>query len=127
MKKIKWEYLLADLISLGFFEFGLYIALAWYWSKFQWSPFGYKTCGMEILGVLLITYPAFIIGLLIRSGLLFRWKMPYWAWGVPLLLCGIASCAFSKSFEMGIFCIGAMLVLPIVDFFGSRKAVRKER
>ena len=124
MKK-KWGYLIADLVSLGLFEFGLYVALAWYWSKFQWSPLGYETCGLEFLGVLLITYPAFIIGLLIRFGLLFCWKVTYWAWGVPLLLCGIASCAFVKSLEMGIFCIAAMLVLPIVDFFGIKKAVRK--
>ena len=51
MKK-KWEYLIADLVSLGLFEFGLYTALAWYWSKFQWSPFGYETCGMEFLYIL---------------------------------------------------------------------------
>ena len=124
MKK-KWEYLIADLVSLGLLEYGLFVALAWYWSKFQWSPFGYETCGLEFLGVLLITYPAFIIGLLIRFGLLFCWKVTYWAWGVPLLLCGIASCAFVKSLEMGIFCIAAILVLPIVDFFGIKKAVRK--
>ena len=124
MKK-KWEYLIADLVSLGLLEYGLFVALAWYWSKFQWSPFGYETCGLEFLGVLLITYPAFIIGLLIRLGLLFRWKVPYWAWGVPLLLCGIASCAFVKSLGMGIFCIAAMLIFPIVDFFGIKKAIRK--
>jgi hypothetical protein len=124
MKK-KWEYLIADLVSLGLLEYGLFVALAWYWSKFQWSPFGYETCGMEFLGVLLITYPAFIIGLLIRLGLLFRWKVPHWAWGVPLLLCGIASCAFVKSLEMGIFCIAAMLIFPIVDFFGIKKSIRK--
>ncbi|MBR1965269.1 MAG: hypothetical protein IKA22_01540 [Lentisphaeria bacterium] len=71
MKK-KWEYLIADLVSLGLLEYGLFVALAWYWSKFQWSPLGYETCGMEFLGVLMITYPAFIIGLLIRLGLLLR-------------------------------------------------------
>ena len=124
MKK-KWEYLIADLVSLGLLEYGLFVALAWYWSKFQWSPLGYETCGMEFLGVLLITYPAFVIGLLIRLGLLFRWKVPHWAWGVPLLLCGIASCAFVKSLEMGIFCIAAMLIFPIVDFFGIKKSIRK--
>ena len=124
MKK-KWEYLIADLVSLGLLEYGLFVALAWYWSKFQWSPLGYETCGMEFLGVLLITYPAFVIGLFIRLGLLFRWKVPHWAWGVPLLLCGIASCAFVKSLEMGIFCIAAMLIFPIVDFFGIKKSIRK--
>ena len=124
MKK-KWEYLIADLVSLVLLEYGLFVALAWYWSKFQWSPLGYETCGMEFLGVLLITYPAFVIGLFIRLGLLFRWKVPYWAWGVPLLLCGIASCAFVKSLEMGIFCIAAMLIFPIVDFFGIKKYIRK--
>ena len=124
MKK-KWEYLIANLVSLGLFEFGLYGALAWYWSKFQWSPFGYEICGLEFLHILFFVYPAFIIGLLIRLGLLFRWEVPYWAWGVPLLLCGIASCAFVKSLEMGIFCIAAMLIFPIVDFFGIKKSIRK--
>ena len=124
MKK-KWEYLIADLVSLGLLEYGLFVALAWYWSKFQWSPLGYETCGLEFLGVLLITYPAFVIGLFIRLGLLFRWKVPHWAWGVPLLLCGITSCAFVKSLEMGIFCIAAMLIFPIVDFFGIKKSIRK--
>ena len=124
MKK-KWEYLIANLVSLGLFEFALYGALAWYWSKFQWSPFGYETCGLEFLYILFFVYPAFIISLLIRLGSLFRWKVPYWAWGVPLLLCGIASCTFVKSLEMGIFCIAAMLVLPIVDFFGIKKSIRK--
>ena len=124
MKK-KIEYLISISISLLVIEFGLFNALAWYWSGFEWSPLGYETCGMEFLGVLLITYPAFIIGLLIRLGLLFRWKVPYWAWGVPLLLCGIASCAFVKSLEMGIFCIAAMLIFPMVDFFGIKKSIRK--
>ena len=125
MKK-KWEYLIADLVSLGLLEYGLFVALAWYWSKFQWSPLGYETCGMEFLGVLLITYPAFVVGLLIRLGLLFRWKVPHWAWRVPLLLCGIASCAFVKSLEMGIFCIAAMLIFPIVDFFGIKNPLENK-
>ena len=71
MKK-KWEYLIADLVSLGLLEYGLFVALTWYWSKFHWSPLGYESCGMEFLGVLLISYPAFVIGLLIRLGLLLR-------------------------------------------------------
>ena len=124
MKK-KWEYLIADLVSLGLLEYGLFVALAWYWSKFQWSPLVYETCGMEFLGVLLITYPAFVIGLLIRLGLLFRWKVPHYVWYLPLILCGIASCAFAKSLEMGFFCIVSMLILPIADFFGIKKAIRK--
>ena len=124
MKK-KWEYLIADLVSLGLFEFALYGALAWYWSKFQWSPLGYETCGMEFIAILLLTYPAFVLGLLIRLGLLFRWKFPHYVWYLPLLLCGIASCAFAKSLEMGFCCIVSMLILPIADFFGIKKAIRK--
>ena len=124
MKK-KFEYLVAIFISLLMLEFGFFAVLSWYWSGFEWSPFGYETCGMEFMGVLLVTYPAFIMGLLIRLGSLFRWTMPYWVWGVPLFFCGIASCAFAKSFYMGIFCIIAMLLLPIVDFLGIKNIVRK--
>ena len=71
MKK-KIEYIISITVSLILLEIGFFYALVWNWSGFEWSPFGYETCGMEILGVLLITYPAFIIGLLIRLGLLLR-------------------------------------------------------
>ena len=98
-------------------------------AHYEYSPFGTHVATGSYTGnpfrFSSEVYPAFIIGLLIRFGLLFRWEVPYWAWGVPLLLCGIVSCAFVKSLEMGIFCIAAMLVLPIVDFFGIKKAVRK--
>ena len=106
MKK-KIEYIISIFISLILLEIGFFYALVWYWSGFEWSPFGYETCGMEFIAILLLTYPAFILGLLIRLGLLFRWKYPHYVWYLPLILCGIASCAIAKSLEMGIFCIAA--------------------
>ena len=124
MKK-KIEYIISIAISLILLEIGFLNALAWYWSGFEWSPFGYETCGLEFIAILLLTYPAFILGLLIRLGLLFRWKFPHYVWYLPLILCGIASSAFAKSLTMGIFCIAAMLALPIVDFSGIKKAIRK--
>ena len=57
--------------------------------------------------------------------LFFRWKFPHYVWYLPLILCGIGSCAFAKSLEMGFFCIVSMLILPIADFFGIKKAIRK--
>ena len=124
MKK-KIEYLISIVISLIVLEFGFINALAWFWSGFKWSPLGYETCGMEFIAILLLTYPAFVLGLLIRLGLLFRWKFPHYVWYLPLILCGIASCAIAKSLTLGIFCIAAMLALPIADFFGIKKAIRK--
>ena len=124
MKK-KIEYLVAISISLLVLAFGFFNALAWYWSGFKWSPLGYETCGMEFLAILLFAWPAFIFGLLIRLGLLSRWKFPHYVWYLPLILCEIGSCAFAKSLGMGIFCIVSMLALPIADFFGIKKAIRK--
>ena len=124
MKK-KIEYLISIVISLIVLEFGFINALAWFWSGFEWSPLGYETCGMEFIVILLFAWPAFIFGLLIRLGLLFRWKFPHYVWYLPLILCGIASCAFAKSLGMGFFCIVSMLILPIADFFGIKKAIRK--
>ena len=124
MKK-RIEYIISITISLILLEIGFFYALVWYWSGFEWSPFGYETCGMEFIAILLLTYPAFILGLLIRSGLIFRWKYPHYIWYLPLVLCGIASCAFAKSLTMGIFCIAAMLALPIMDFSGIKKATPK--
>ena len=125
MLKKRIEYLIAISSSLILLEIGFFYALVWYWSGFEWSPFGYETCGLEFIAILLLTYPAFVLGLLIRLGLLFRWKFPHYVWYLPLILCGIAFCAFAKSLEMGIFCIAAMLALPIADFFGIKKAIRK--
>ena len=123
--KNKIEYLIAISISLILLEFGFFNALCWYWSGFEWSPFGYETCGLEFLAVLLFAYPAFIIGLLIKCGLLFRWNFPHYVWYIPLILCGIASCACEKSLVLGIFCIISMLALLPVDFCGLKKAFRK--
>lgn len=125
MMKNKLGYLITVFISLILLEAGLLYALGWYWSCFKWSPFGYECCGLEILAILFVTWPAFIIGLLARLCLLFRWKMSHAVWAMPFLLCGIASCAFQKSLEMGIFCIISMLVLPITDILTLKKAVRK--
>ena len=36
------------------------------------------------LDILLLTYPAFVLGLLIRLGLLFRWKFPHYVWSKTL-------------------------------------------
>ncbi len=126
MEKKQWGFCGAILVSLGLIEYGLFVALMWYSAGFRWSQPEHM-CGLEILGIILITYPAFILGLLLRLGLLFRWKMPYWQWGVPLLLCGIASCAFEISAAMGIFCIAAMLILPVVDFYGCRNVIRQKK
>ena len=123
--KNKIEYLIAISISLILREFGFFNALCWYWSGFERSPFGYETCGMEFLAVLLCAYPAFIIGLLIRFCLRFRWNFPHYVWYIPLILCGIASCTFEKSLVLGIFCIISMLALLPVDFCGLKKAFRK--
>ena len=123
--KSRIEYFAAISISLILLELGFYYALYWYWSGFEWSPLGYETCGMEFIAVVLLTYPAFGLGLLIRCGLLARWKFPHYVWYLPLILCGIASCAFKKSLEMGILCILFMLALPMVDFCGAKKAFRK--
>ena len=124
MKK-RIEYLIAISISLILLEFGFFYVLVWFWSGFKWSPLGYETCGMEFIAILLFAWPAFIFGLLIRLGLLFRWKFPHYVWYLPLILCGIGSCAFAKSLGMGIFCIVSMLALPIIDVFGIKKAIRK--
>ena len=123
--KNRGEYFIAVAISLILIEIGLFNALSWYWSGFEWSPLGYETCGMEFFAILLLTYPAFILGLLIRFGLLSRWKFPHCVWYLPLILCSIASCAFEKSLVLGIFCIVSMLALPAVDFFGIKKSIRK--
>lgn len=123
--KMKIGYAFAVFTSLILFEIGFFFALTWYWSGCEWSPFGYETCGMEFFVILLFTYPAFILGLLLRTVLFFRWKFPHYVWYLPLILCGIASCAFIKSLGMGVFCILSMFALPVADILSIKKAIRK--
>ena len=125
MLKRKIEYQITITLSLILLEVGFIYALGWYWSGYKWSPLGYETCGMEILAIFLLTYPAFAFGLMMRFCLLFRWKFPHYVWSLPLILCLIASCAFAKSLEMGIFCIISMISLPVLDFLCIKKAIRK--
>ena len=123
----KAGYFAGIFLSLALLEFGFFEALYWYWSNSPWSPLGRDGCGMEYLVILFLTYPAFCLGLLIRLGLLLCWKFPHWVWYLPLILCGIGSCAFEESPAMGFFCIAAMLALPVIDFYGFGKAVRKRQ
>lgn len=102
----KLEYGISILLSLAMLEFGLFSALSWFWSGFEWSPFGYETCGLEYLLMVVFAFPSFALGLLIR------WKFPHYVWYLPLILCGIISCMWFKSLEFGIFCIAVMLFLP---------------
>ena len=120
MLKNKLEYGISILLSLAMLEFGSFFALCWFWSGFEWSPFGYETCGLEYLLMVIFAYPSFVFGLLIR------WNFPHYVWYLPLILCGIISCIWFKSLEMGIFCIAVMLFLPVIDFLGCRKAAKKE-
>ena len=127
MLKPKREYGIVILFSLAMLEFGSFSALSWFWSRFKWSPFGYETCGLEYLLMLFFAYPSFVLGLLIRRGLLIRWKFPHYVWYLPLILCGIISCIWFKSLGIGIFCIAVMLFLPVVDFLGCRKAEKRKK
>ena len=125
MPENQFEYGASIIISLAALEFGLFASLTWFWSGFPWSPFGYETCGLEILAMFFFAYPAFVFGMLIRGFLLIRWKFPHFVWYLPLLLCGSVCCIWFKSFEMGLFCISAMLLLPVIDWIGCRKAARR--
>ena len=126
MFKKRVECLICTVVSLLCFETGLLFALYWYWSGFRWSPFGYENCGLEFAAMLMISYPAFAAGLLIRGLWLCRWKYPYYGWFLPLILCGVVSCAWAKSLDMGILCIVSMIVLPVADFSASKKLFASE-
>ena len=126
MKKL--EYIIVLLLSLAGLEFGLLYALYWYWSGFEWSPLGYETCGLEALVFHFLTWPSFLFAVLLRLGLLLRWKYPHCVWYLPLALCGVTSSIFlGKSLEMGIICIAGMVFLPLLDWYGIVHAGRRRK
>ena len=123
MKKL--EYIIVQLLSLAGLEFGLFCALFYYWSNFEWSPLGYETCGLEGLVFLFFVWPSFLLALLLKLGLLPRWKCPHCVWYLPLALCGIAALPFFKSLGMGIFCIVTMVFLPFLEWYGVLRTERR--
>ena len=126
MKKL--EYIIVQLLSLAAMEFGLYYALFWYWSNFEWSPFGYEPCGLEGLVFPFFVWPSFLLAMLLKLGLLSRWKYPHCVWYLPLALCAVPdSMLFWKSMGMGIFCIVTMVFLPFLEWYGLRRADRRRK
>ena len=124
MKKL--EYIVIQLLSLAGLEFGLFYALFYYWSGFEWSPLGYETCGLEGVVFLFFVWPSFLLALLLKLWLLSRWKYPHCVWYLPLTLCAIPdSMLFWKSLGMGMFCITLMVSLPCLELYGVRRAVRR--
>ena len=123
MKKL--EYIIVQLLSLAGLEFGLFCALFYYWSNFEWSPLGYETCGLEGMVFPIFVWPSFLLALLLKLGLLPRWKYPHCVWYLPLALCGIAALPFFKSLWMGIFCIVLMFFLPFLELYGVLRAARR--
>lgn len=125
MKKL--EYIVVELLALATMEFGLFHALGWYWSCFEWSPLGYETCGLEGVVFLLFVWPSFLLALLLKLGLLPRWKYPHCVWYLPLALCGVAAMPLFKSLCMGIFCIALMVFLPFLELYGALRAARRRK
>lgn len=125
MKKL--EYIVVELLSLAGLEFGLFQALFWYWSGFEWSPLGYEPCGLEGLVFPFFVWPSFLLAMLVRLGLLLRWKYPHCVWYLPLALCGIGALPFFKSLWQGIFCIVTMVFLPFLELYGIMRAERRRK
>lgn len=127
MKKL--EYIIVQLLTLAGLEFGLFLALTWHWSMYEWSPFGYDSGenGLSFLVFPFFVWPAFLLALLLKLGLLPRWKYPSCIWYLPLALCGVAALAFFKSLWMGIFCIALMVFLPFLELYGVLRAARRRK
>ena len=123
MKKL--EYIIVQLLSLAGLEFGLFFALDWYWSCFEWSSLGHETSGLEGLVFPCFVWPSFLLAILLKLGLLQRWKYPHCVWYLPLGLCGVAALLFFKSLGMGIFCIVTMVFLPFLELYGIMRADRR--
>ena len=115
------------LLSLTGLEFGLFFALDWYWSCFEWSPLGHETSGLEGLVFPCFVWPSFLLAILLKLGLLQRWKYPHCVWYLPLGICGVAALLFFKSLGMGIFCIVLMFFLPFLELYGIRRAARRRK
>ena len=122
--KRKIEYILVILIACALSEFALFNAWYWFWSGFQWSPFGYETCGLEALVFWFFIWPGLILSELIRLGLLYRWRFPKYVWASHFATVLVAI-PISKGFTEGIVAALLMVLILAGDLYSIVKAKRK--
>lgn len=70
--------------------FAFWSASAYCWSKFEWSPFGYETCGLESI-VWIAIYPMYLISIFIKYMLYRGFGYPKWWFRLCIVMMLIAS------------------------------------
>jgi|GEM_PF-5618010 len=62
------------IISVAISIIAYFSAWTFFWSGFEWSPFGYENCELEGIVWFIIILPLFLIVLFLKSLLVFFWK-----------------------------------------------------
>ena len=114
----KFPYFFWMLISLLILEYSLYTAA-------QYNKMT-DTCGMEILIFIMLIWPGFLLGNIIRWALRTKWEMADSVIFFPFFSCIICSFACFKSFIFTFICYFIMAAIVIVDLGGIKQA-RKQR
>lgn len=123
-RSFKIEYFVG-LLALAFAIFGYYCALAFYWSGYEQSPFGYETCGLEFIAWLLFIYPAYIVSLLLKALLVWKFNYPkIWCW-VSFLMMSTVSIPVKSSY-LGVMAIAFMLLDFVLYIFAAISANKQK-
>ncbi len=69
------EYIIL-ILSAGLASYAYFCALFYYWSCFEWSPFGYETCGLEVLVWAFSISPLLIFSLILKILLVKYFQYP---------------------------------------------------
>ena len=97
-----------------------FAALAYFWSGFEDSPFGYETCGMETIVWPLLIFPGLIIAFLVKIYLTRRFKYPRIFWLSPIFMAALISMfTFDKGCGQGIMAVSFIFWEVLVDIYSA--------
>lgn len=123
-RSFRIEYFVG-LLALALAIFGYYCALAFYWSGLKNSPFGYETCGLEFIAWFLCIYPAYIVSLLLKALLVWKFNYPkIWCW-VSFLMMSAVSIPVKSSY-LGVMAIAFMLLDFVLYIFAAISANKQK-
>ena len=124
-RSFRIEYFVG-LPALAFAIFGYYCALVFYWSSLKNSPFGYETCGMEFVAWVLFIYPAYIVSLLLKCLLVFKFNYKKRWLLFSFLMMSAVSVPVKSPYlgAMAIFFMALEFVLYIVAAISANKQER---
>ncbi len=102
--------------------YAYFCSLVYFWSCFEWSPFGYETCGLESIVWVFVVIPALVISFFVKLFLKCYYKYPRFFITYPIFMFVLLmTFIFDKGYGQGIMAISFMVWEVFIDSFSFYK------